>query len=254
MKPVEMERAMINAAEPAPAATALVLSKDPVALRLLEESLKPFAVRLQVCADSYAAINMLDRQKFEAVIADMDSAEDAALVIRRMHLSPANRTAVSFIITVASGRLPAETRPDSTFVLQRPLSAESISGTFRAAFGMLVRERRRYFRCPVEVTAIIRAEQAEELRCETINISEGGLAIRVPGLFNQTLANVRFSLPGETGLFFAETRVCWRGEDGKIGLEFAAMPRKAELEDWLSRKLDESLPESVAQLFRRAAR
>jgi PilZ domain-containing protein len=239
-------------AEPAPAATGLVLSKDPVAIRLLVDSLKPFAIRLQICADSLAAIGFLNRQKFEAVIADLESAEDAALVMRQVHLSASNRTAVSFVITAGPAHAQAAARPDSTFVLERPLSVESISGTFRAAFGMLVRERRRYFRCPLEVTAFVRAQQPEELLCQLANISEGGLAIRASGLSDQASASVRFTLPGVTGQFFAETIICWRGENGMVGLEFVSIPRKSELQEWLARKFDESLPESVAQLFRGA--
>jgi len=144
-------------------------------------------------------------------------------------------------------------RPDSTFVLQRPLLAASVNQTLRAAFGLVVRERRRYFRCPVAVPALVRARQPEDILCQTVNISEGGIAITVPATLDSDFpALVRFTLPDRTSQLSAETRVCWRSQDGLVGLEFQSLaaPQKSELQEWLARKLDETLPENVAALFR----
>ena len=121
----------------------------------------------------------LDKRKFEAVIVDLQLGDEAVLVLRQLRLSRANRTAVTFAITTGNGAQTSG-RPDSTFVLQRPLSSAAINLTLRAAFGLIVRERRRYFRCPVVVPAFLRARQPEDLLCQTVNISEGGIAIQVP--------------------------------------------------------------------------
>jgi c-di-GMP-binding flagellar brake protein YcgR len=118
---------------------------------------------------------------------------------------------------------------------------------------MVVRERRRYFRCPVEIPAFVRAQQPEDLLCQTVNISEGGIAIQAPvALDPDTPALVRFSLPGRTNQLFAETTVVWRDQAGLVGLQFQSLaaPQKSELQEWLARKLDETLPENVAALFR----
>jgi c-di-GMP-binding flagellar brake protein YcgR len=128
-----------------------------------------------------------------------------------------------------------------------------INQTLRAAFGLVVRERRRYFRCPIEVPALVRSRQPEDLLCQTVNVSEGGIAIIAPATLNSdSPAFVRFSLPGRQSQIFAETKVCWRTRDGLVGLEFhsLASPEKSELQEWLARKLDETLPANVAALFR----
>jgi c-di-GMP-binding flagellar brake protein YcgR len=117
---------------------------------------------------------------------------------------------------------------------------------------MVVRERRRYFRCPIAVPAFVRAQQPKEFLCQTVNISEGGVAISTRTMPDSTLpAAVRFSLPDRPGQLFAETKVRWRGQ-GLVGLEFQSMdsPQKSELQEWLARRLDETLPENVAILFR----
>ena len=82
---------------------------------------------------------------------------------------------------------------------------------------MVVRERRRYFRCPVAVPALVRARQPEDILCQTVNISEGGIAITVPATLDSDFpALVRFTLPDRTSQLSAETRVCWRSQDGLV--------------------------------------
>jgi hypothetical protein len=236
--------------EPAAAAgTALLLCKDAPTRQLILESLHPLAILPEICEEGSVAASLLDKQKFEAIIVDLLLGDDALLVLRQLRFSRANRTAVTFAITTGE----AAARPDSTFVLQRPLSAAAINQTLRAAFGMVVRERRRYFRCPVAIPAFVRARQPEDLLCQTVNISEGGIAIDAPAALEPNCsALVRFSLPGRTSQLFAETKVVWRGQSGMVGLEFQALPapQKSELQEWLARKLDETLPENVAALFR----
>jgi hypothetical protein len=233
----------------AAAGTALVFCKDPPTRQLILESLRPLAILPQISEDGVVAASLLDKQKFEAVIVDLILGDEAVLVLRQIRLSRANRTAVTFAITTGT---QTSARPDSTFVLQRPLSVAAICQTLRAAFGMVVRERRRYFRCPVEIPAFLRARQPEDLLCQTLNISEGGIAIKIPATLDSEFALLRFSLPGRTSQLFAETKVVWRGHGGLVGLQFESLaaPQKQELQEWLARRLDETLPENVAALFR----
>ncbi len=235
----------------AAAGTALIVCKDAPTRQLIVESLQPLAIRPEICEDGFVASTLLNERKFEAVIVDLLMGEEVALVLAQLRFSRANRTAVTFAITAGSASQPE--RPDSTFVLQRPLSAASVNQILRAAFGMVVRERRRYFRCPVAIPSLVRSGQPEDLLCQTVNISEGGIAINVPATLEpDSPALVRFSLPGCTSQMLAETKVVWRGEGGLVGLEFQSLaaPQKSELQEWLARRLDETLPENVAALFR----
>jgi hypothetical protein len=223
---------------------------------LIVESLRPLAIRPEICEEGLRASVLLGRQKFEAVIVDLRLGDEATLIMEQVRLSRANRTAVTFTISTGTGAEKSGVRPESTFVLQRPLFAASVNQTLRAAFGLVVRERRRYFRCPIAVPAFIRAREPEEFLCQTVNISEGGVAISTRTMPDSAVpAAVRFSLPERSSQLFAETKVCWRGQQGLVGLEFQSLasPQKAELQEWLARKLDETLPESIASLFRSAS-
>jgi hypothetical protein len=242
---------MTEPAEVAAAATALIVCKDELARQLIIESLRPLAIRAEVCEEVFAAARLLDKRKFEAVIVDLLLGEGATLVMEQLRFSRANRTAVTFTITAGDGARGAGL--DSTFVLPRPLSASSINQILRAAYGLVVRERRRYFRCPLAVPAFVRARHPEEFLCQTVNISEGGVAISTRSMPDPALATaVRFSLPDRSGQLFSETRVCWSGQQGLVGLEFQSLaaPLKSELQEWLAHKLEETLPENVAALFR----
>lgn len=175
------------------------------------------------------------------------------LVMEQLRFSRSNRTAVTFALAAGDKAQTPGIKLDSTFVLPRPLSADSINQILRASYGLVVRERRRYFRCPLAVPVFVRARQPEEFLCQTVNISEGGVAISTRTMPDPALSTaVRFSLPGHSSQLFSETRVRWSGQEGLVGLEFQSLaaPQKSELQEWLARKLEETLPEKVAALFR----
>jgi hypothetical protein len=235
------------------AGTALVLCKEAETRRLLVESLQPLAIRAEVCDEAFTAISLLDRRKFEAVIVDLRLGEEACLVMGHLRFSRANRTAVTFAVTSDEPAQGTRVKPDSTFVLQRPLTVASVNQIFRAAYGLVVRERRRYFRCLVAVPVYIGAQGIEELLCETVNISEGGVAISCRTVLDPDLPlRVRFNLPDRTSQLSADAKVCWSGKGTLLGLQFLFLSssQKSELQEWLARKLDETLPAEVAALFR----
>jgi PilZ domain len=64
---------------------------------------------------------------------------------------------------------------------------------------------------------------------------------------------VQFTIPGHKAPFVAESTICWL-KTGHLGVRFVSLSseRKSELQQWLSRKLEEALPESVARQFQNA--
>jgi hypothetical protein len=62
---------------------------------------------------------------------------------------------------------------------------------------------------------------------------------------------VQFTLPGHEVLCQAKSRICWL-KTGHLGVRFVFLSdeHKFELQAWLSRKLEESLPEFIAEQFR----
>lgn len=66
---------------------------------------------------------------------------------------------------------------------------------------------------------------------------------------------VEFTLPGYKTAHTAGCTICW-WKTGHLGVRFTALSEKckAELQEWLSRKLEEFLPEYVARRFEKNGR
>lgn len=228
----------------------LLVCDDSAAIQQLAEGMQQLAIATEVCVDVSMALRLLNRKKFEAVIVDFGLAQ-AGEMLQQIRLSPSNRTAVTFAVTDPGKPSSFDIQPN--FVMQRPLSTNSIGRTLKAAFGLIVRERRRSFRCPLEIPAAIQAN-GEEVTCCLVNISEGGMAIaESPALKPGAQVRVLFTLPGEVLRFKIESEVCWYDEKRRAGLRSLMIPfeQKSILQQWLGAKLEEDLPESVARQFRK---
>jgi hypothetical protein len=97
-------------------------------------------------------------------------------------------------------------------------------------------------------------DNAGELICETLNISEGGMAVHTSiALKLGAGAKVQFALPGEPTAFNLEAEICWCDNKGRAGLQFRSRSpeQQALLQAWLSRKIEQGLPEAVARLYQR---
>jgi hypothetical protein len=230
---------------------ALLVSADPATTQQFSLALRELSMSPEACQDVASAGLLLKNRKFDAVIVDLQLGEQSALIFDEVRLSSANRTAVTFGISDNEAeRIGFEKK--AGFVFKRPLSAKSIRNTLRPAYGLILRERRRYFRCAVSIPVIIRRESLPEVWCNSVNISEGGMALSMPvPLVAGEIVRLQFTLPDQTVPFLAESTICW-SKTGQLGIRFVSISdeQKAELQVWLSQKLEETLPEFVAEQFR----
>jgi CheY-like chemotaxis protein len=233
-------------------AHALLVSADPATINQFSHALLELSVSPDVCREVPAAVGLLNRRKFDAVIVDLQLGEQSGLILDELHLSASNRTAVTFAITGNEAEGTA-LRKRSGFVFERPLSKQSIRNTLNPAYGLILRERRRYFRCPISIPITIRRESMAEVRCYSVNISEGGMAVStfVPLNIGENV-QVQFALPDHQEPFLAESTICW-WKTGHLGVRFVSFSQGAKpvLQDWLSQRLEEMLPEFVAGKFRK---
>ena len=235
-----------------PVATALLVCSDAATVGQLSEGLQQFAITVEVCSEPGLALQALNRRHFEAVIVDLQIGAPAQELLERVRFAPSSRNAASFAITSGGAETTRAFDAGSRFVLERPLSPEGIHRSLKVAYGLIMRERRRYFRCPVVLPAVLRSPEGGELPCKTLNISENGMALTAPiALKPESQVLVAFSLPDNPGTFTAESKVCWSDGSGRLGLQFLKLSTemKTELQTWLARRLEEILPEKVANQF-----
>jgi CheY-like chemotaxis protein len=235
-------------------AVALLVSVDPVAIQQFSHALKHLSISADVSQDVPASIRLLNCRKFDAVIVDLQLGEQSGLILDGVRLSPSNRTAVTFAITSSDADVAAAFRKKASFVFERPLSANGIGSTLKPAYGLILRERRRYFRCPISIPIVIMRRNLPEVRCNSVNVSEGGMAVStfVP-LSPGEEVQVKFTLPDHKFPIMAESRICWC-KTGHLGVRLVSFSPecKSELQEWLSQKLEETLPEFVVGKFRKA--
>jgi len=248
---------MSNANAAAPAATAsigsvLLVCSDAGTIKLVSACVQQLAMFPEVYVEAGAALSVLNRRKYEAVIVDLQLGDQAKTVLEKVRLSPSNRTAVLFAISDSDGDTAGAFKQGSNFVMRRPLSPDSVERSLKVAYGMIVRERRRYFRCPVETVAAIHSADLPVVYGRTLNVSEGGIAINTsltlkPG----APVKLQFTLPGHAQPFQTEATVCWC-KDSYLGFQFTSLSAQltSSLQEWLARRLEETFPESVAEKFR----
>ena len=226
---------------------ALLVSADPVTIQQFSLALRELSISPDTCKDAASAGLLLKRRKFDAVIVDLQLGEQSGLILDEVHLSASNRTAVSFGISNSDAETTAAFRKKAQFVFERPLSPQSIHKTLNPAYGLILRERRRYFRCPISLPVIIQRESRQEIRCNSVNISGGGMALstQVPLVPGENV-RVQFTLPDHEAPFLAESTICW-SKTGHLGVRFVSLSdeHKSELQAWLSQKLEETLPNSL---------
>jgi len=237
-----------------PGGIALLASNDAEVVRQLGESAVHFAISLEACASPSEAVRLLGQRKFEAVIVDLELGRQGYSILEQVRASQRNQTAVTFIITSKNPEGTPAVKMGSNFVLQRPLSRDSIDRTFRAAYGMIVRELRRSFRCPMAVPALVRRPGEQDISCQTLDISEGGLGISSSLMLESgTQVTLEFTLPGNNDAFCTPAQLCWCDSKGRLGMRFVNLSsgQKSLLQGWLASRLETALPEGVVERFRR---
>jgi EAL domain-containing protein (putative c-di-GMP-specific phosphodiesterase class I)/CheY-like chemotaxis protein len=235
---------------------ALLVSADPATIQQFSLALRELSISPDTCHDAASAGLLLKSRKFDAVIVDLQLGEQSGLILDEVHLSASNRTAVSFGIGNNDEEATAVFRKKSQFVFVRPLSLQSIHKTLKPAYGLILRERRRYFRCPISIPIIIQREGEQEIQCKSVNISAGGMALSTKVLLGLgEIVRIQFTLPDHEAAFSAESTLCW-SRTGHLGIRFVSISdeQKTDLQAWLSRKLEETLPEFVADQFREVER
>jgi hypothetical protein len=222
---------------------ALVVAVDRSLVNQFSEALKAIDVVATNTNLVREALELIHGQKFETFVFGTAMDNIFLDLLSEVRLS-SNSHAVVFAIATPEFLCETARTAGANFVLETPLTSESINRTVKAAYGMIVRECRRHFRHPVKLSAIVHAAVTGDIVGETVNLSEEGMRIRLPyalGIGTEVL--VRFTLPGHATEVVARARL-GNGQNGMVGLHFLQIPSsmKGLLHEWLSQRLEETIP------------
>jgi DNA-binding response OmpR family regulator len=229
----------------------LLLSRDPELVRVLRPALDKLAIETTICQQARDAADILLSQKFDAVIVDCDDLTGALEVLQGLRKTPTNRTSVTFAVLNGKRTTTQEAFGlGANFVLQKPISNLNASRCFNAALNVMVRERRRYFRQPVNIAVKVTLPD-KELKASATNISEGGIALQLrQALPKGAKPRLQFPLPGSNTSVDVVAEVAWADIKGRAGLRFHNVPNRTQqlLEAWLNEQMEKERPGSKEQL------
>jgi DNA-binding response OmpR family regulator len=151
----------------------LLVSRDPQVIRVLRPALEKLAIEVEVCRGADSGSEILASEKFDAVIVDCDDLHGGLGVLETLRGTTSNRNSVTFAILNGHTTTREAFQMGANFVLQKPISPVNAARCFSAAIGLMSRERRRYFRQPVEMPVTLVFGEGQELKATATNLSEG---------------------------------------------------------------------------------
>ena len=219
----------------------LLVCRDTDVVRVLRPTLEKLAIEVEVSAAARSGAEIFSSAKFDAVIVDCDDLQGGVDVLRSLRQNASNKTSVSFAILNGKTTTQQAFEMGANFVLQKPITTAGTLRCFNTAMSFMVREKRRYFRCPVEMPVKLQFHQGEEMKATTTNLSEGGMAIHFEGaLTKNTITKVQFTLPGCKVAMEPKGEIAWADGLGRAGIRFQDVPEssRAQLEQWILQRLE----------------
>jgi CheY-like chemotaxis protein len=223
---------------------ALVVSRDPDTLRVLRSALGKLDITVEVCTGVEAASEILAAKKFDAIIIDCDDMHGGLEVLKQVRRERSNKSSVTFAVLNGVTDVRTVFQLGAGFVLQKPITITNALRSFHAGYGLMHRERRRYFRLPVDISVTLSYGQSHEMKVRACNLSEGGMAIQAAVALPSDLYRVQFTLPGTDIALSPKAELAWTDASGKGGVRFLDLTLNAreQLENWLVQKMEAREP------------
>jgi CheY-like chemotaxis protein len=218
----------------------LAITRDQQSVEVLRKALEQFSTTLEVCPGLNSGREVLRSEKYDGVIVDCDDLQGGLQLLEELRRTTSNKSSVCFAMLNGSTTKKAF-EMGANFVLQKPLLPLSTLRCFSAAFGQMTREKRRYFRVPVEMPVKMVFGEKDEVRAMATNISEGGMALTFRGrLPDNAISVVQFTLPTTSNTLQTKAELAWADSSGHAGLRFLSLTQlsKEHLERWLSTRME----------------
>ena len=213
----------------------LLLSQDQPMIDVLQRALLDLGIGVEVYSTADWAREDLSDSHFDAVIVDCD-VSGATGLLETLRRSANNSRALTFAITNADSGLRNALDHGANLALEKPISIERARSSFRAAYGLIMQERRRYFRLALDVPVRVAAGE-RTIVANSMNISEGGLALRSEDeLPLNRVVKLAFLLPGQKSELELRAAVVWKDPRGHVGLRFepTSAETRQKLNNWLA--------------------
>jgi CheY-like chemotaxis protein len=216
----------------------MVVSRDWQEVSVLECILGGLHMDVAVESEPQRALARLTNSKVDALIVDCDLNGTGQFFRELKQEAPRASTVPLVIMGGPQGRQDMEAT-GAMFAFDKPISVEQAVRTLSAARNMILDGRLRYHRAGLEVPVTLRGKRQKHFGAQLINLSQGGLQVRVDEGFDASdLLRASFELPGTKCGVKADVEVAWSDDRGNIGIRFVkiAAQMKHTLRLWLAQQ------------------
>ena len=209
----------------------LLLTRDGQVIRTMRKITDDLELSLEVCTGADKAAEELEQRKYDAVLIDCDDLHNAITVLRSVRMTPSNKTSTVFAIVNGITTPTSAIELGANLSLEKPINEGTARHALKAVHGLMLQERRRYYRHAVEIAVTLRFEDKDkkthrEIAGTAVNISEGGMALKmkssIPWEFR--IAQAKFVMPGANDPVELMATIAWADEQGHAGIRFENMP------------------------------
>jgi CheY-like chemotaxis protein len=216
----------------------MVVSRDWQEVSVLECILGGLHMDVAVESEPQRALERLTKSKVDALIVDCDLNGTGQFFRELQKEAPRASTVPLVIMGSPRGHRDME-GTGAMFAFDKPISVEQAVRTLSAARNMILDGRLRYHRAGLEAPVILIGRQQKRAEGQLINLSQGGLQVRVDHGFDPSEASrVSFELPGTKCGLKAEVEVAWSDKQGNVGIRFVNMTPELKhmLRLWLAQQ------------------
>lgn len=221
---------------------ALIVSRDPDVINVFRNVMEAAAINVDESKAVGDSLMRLAKRRYDAVVVDCDGVPDGADVIEALRKGKSNRSSITFaVVNRGSESSKAASQYGATFVLQKPISTDAVMRSIKASHSLIVREKRRYMRHPVETYAHLQVGKSPELQVSVTDISEGGMSVTVPSKDKLSgEGTLRLVMPEDKSMLQGKIEIMWTRPDGRAGVRFITLTgqSKDELITWLNSRTD----------------
>jgi CheY-like chemotaxis protein len=240
----------------------LLMCRNQPSLRILANAFHGIGVDSEVRLSAPDTMEWLVKGRYSALVLDFDL-PGAAQVAGMVRILSSDRRPVIFTMIGALTPVGGAFQAGANFVLYKPLEAEQVTRSLRAARGFLNSDRRRSPRQALQGLVHLQLGGGE-IPAIMEDLSEQGLALQAPERLPQgEEVSLRFVLPGTSNSVEGTGQIIWSNDEGRAGMFFSrlTLASRKYLKDWLNQrgaKKKDAVrvlmePEKVRQ-FRRASR
>jgi ActR/RegA family two-component response regulator len=213
----------------------LLLTGDSTLLQVIQTSFNAANVALELRADAASAIELSARRHLDSFVIDWDDVFGAAEVVAKIRNSRANKQSVIFAVVNGATAVSAAVGAGANFALSKPVSDALLRSFLETALPRMGREHRRYFRHRVDLAIEVICHRGKVFAGKIMNVSEGGLALRLGPAAVEGVVTIEFTLPSAVPHGFqAKAEIVWN-DAFAMGLRFLHVESgcRAHFKAWL---------------------